>query len=172
MKRISRRGFTLIEMMAVTAIVGTVMIPLARLLPNVMWFFQRPNIETGMAMAADPALNNMLHFLRDAQAQSVAIATPAGQPLYSELSFKTLNTNGAAGTGHRYDFAQNGTLLQMSVDGGTPQTLASDVQFISFSLPQGASDPYTLVITLELQSAARNAPNQFFLQRQVRLVPA
>ncbi|MBK8576229.1 MAG: type II secretion system protein [Elusimicrobia bacterium] len=123
----ARRGFTLVELLVVSAVVGSLLVASVGAF-RTMWLGFRLNL-TRLELSRDgrTAMRAMGDFVRNGRATSIRITTPAGQPLYSSIEF----TNGS---GQAVAFFQRDRRLVMSVNGNT-RDLTSDLHHVCFVFP-------------------------------------
>ena len=167
-RSVSNRGVTLMELLAAIAGVGFLLIASAHFIRPMLSYFQHPMTESEMLLTAEPVVNNLLSFLKGAMPQSVQISSSGGLP-YSQITFQ--RQSGQDNLFHTYRFAQNGSRLEMTVDNKTPAALVDNVRMLAFSIPDGPADPYTVSVSLLLQSvSAGGQTSTVFLQRQIDLL--
>jgi prepilin-type N-terminal cleavage/methylation domain-containing protein len=138
------RGYTLMEMMLVVAIIGIIATVGGSLFLRVYQFFNQTDARTDVQRELRVILDNMDRTVRQASAATVVVTETAGQPPYSQMTFTTID-------GRNVTYKQSGHNLIQIVNNGTT-TLTKNLQYIAFSYPQ--TDINTVVsISVTLQKS-------------------
>ena len=142
--RRGRRGYTLVEMMIVVAIIGVLALVGPTLLINMTNFWRQTGARASIERDARVSLDVINRMLRQAQASTIVIDQVAGQPSWSRISFTLID-------GRTMSFYQTNNVLYHQ-NGTTVTTLCRDVGFIAFSFLR--TDDTTLVsVALTTQAA-------------------
>lgn len=140
----SRGGHTLTEMMMTVAIVGILSSVAAPLLVQMTNFWRLTSARNAIARDVRASLDTINRFTRQAQAGSVVIDTPAGQPPSSRITFTSIQ-------GQTVSFYQSGNKLMMKLDTAV-STLSTNIAYIAFTYPR-TDDTSLLSVTLTIQSS-------------------
>lgn len=138
------RGYTLIEMMVVVAIVGVISLVGGNLFLRTYQFLSQTDARTDVQRELRVTLDNMNRDIRRASAATISVDQTAGQPPYSRIAFQTAD-------GHAVTYAQSGHSLIQTVDNATT-VLTKNLQYIAFTYAQ--TDVNTVLsISLTLQKS-------------------
>jgi len=138
-----RRGYSLVEMMLVVAIVGLIATVTPKLFTQMIRFYQLHNAKVEIQRDARVCLDNMNRFMRQAVASSVMIDQVAGQPPFSRISFRTLD-------GQNILFYQSGNELFQVAQ--STASLSKNLQFIAFTYPR-SDDPTIISVAMTMEKA-------------------
>jgi prepilin-type N-terminal cleavage/methylation domain-containing protein len=140
----SRRGYSLVEVMLVVAIVGILASVGANIFLQVNRYFILSNTRLEIQREARATMYMISRDMRQAQSSTIVIdRASASQPFYSRITFTKIQG------GDPVSFYQDGKNLVESV-GTTTSILSKNVQYLSFTFPR--SDDMTIIsvaLTLE-----------------------
>ena len=133
-RRPGRGGHTLTEMMIVVAILGVIASVGPPLMIGLQNFFLMTSARYETQRDARAALDTINRFLREAYQSSIVIDTPAGQGIYSHITFTLVD-------GRQMQFKQSGRqLIQMVTNSAGTQTvtntLTKNLIYIAFTFPE------------------------------------
>ena len=128
------RGTTLIELMIVVAIVGTIVMVAPNLYKQVRRFFFLNNTRIELQREARSTMQIMTSRIRQAQSTTLVIDQQTGEPYYSRITFTDVDNNPIC-------FYQSGKNLKL-VDVST-RTLTTNLRYLAFALPR--SDDFGIV---------------------------
>jgi prepilin-type N-terminal cleavage/methylation domain-containing protein len=139
--RPGRRGHTLTEMMLVVAILGIIASVGPPLMIGLQNFFLMTSARYETQRDARACLDTINRFLRESYSSSIVIDTPAGQGIYSHITFSLVD-------GRQMQFKQSGRqLIQMVTNAAGTQTvtttLTKNLIYIAFTFPE--TDNLTIV---------------------------
>ena len=133
-----KRGFTLVEMAVVVAVVGIVVMLAPPLIVSFTRYFQYQNAKLTTQQEARVALEIMNRFLRQAQASTIQIDQVSGQPPFSRIYFTTIE-------GKQMEFyQQNNVLYQV---GTSTTTLSKNLLYMAFTFPR-TDNPSILSVSI------------------------
>ncbi len=143
MVRNPRRGYSLIEVMVVVAILGIMSGVGANLMLQINRFFILTRSRIDLQREARAAIYVITRELRQAQSNTIVIDRfAANQPFFSRISFQQIQ-------GQSVVFYQSGNQLIQSVN-GRRSTFSKNVRYLAFSFPR--SDDMTIVsVAMTLQ---------------------
>lgn len=139
-----RRGYTLIEMLMIVAIIGILALVGPTLLTNMTNFWRQTSARAIIERDARVSLDIINRMLRQAQAASIVIDQVSGQPSWSRISFTLAD-------GRSMSFYQTNNFLYHN-NGGQVSVLCRDVGFIAFSFPR-TDDTSIVSVALTTQAA-------------------
>lgn len=148
-KHNSKAGYTLMELMIVIAIMGIVLISSPKMFSGVYRFIALATARTEIQKNSRAALANMNRDLRQAQATSIVIDTPAGQPPHSRITFTKYTASGGTQV---ISYFQKGKQLFMSTDGASGKLAFDNLRYIAFTYPE-TDDPTILSISVTFEKA-------------------
>lgn len=128
-------GFTMLEGMLVTAIIGVVVMVGPRLMIQLQNFYLLTTARQEIQRDARASISVINRFLRQAKHQSITIDSDTGQGPYSRIRFTHVDGRG-------FTFAQNGAQLLQTVNGNVT-ILSRNLVYVAFTFPR--SDDPTLV---------------------------
>lgn len=124
----SRRGYTLVELMMVVAILGAIAMIGPRLMVQLQNFYLLTSARGDIQRDARASIEVINRFLRQAQYRSIIIDSVSGQGPYSRLRFKHID-------GRNFQYRQEGNALIQGVD-GVETTLTRNLVYIAFTFPR------------------------------------
>lgn len=123
-----RRGYTLVELMMVVAIIGIIAMIGPRMMIQIQDFWLLTRARAEIQRDARTALENITRFLRQAKYRTIIIDTPSGQGPYSRIRFNHVN-------GTYCEFRQESDELIQHI-GGNEKAISKNLVFLSFSFPR------------------------------------
>lgn len=143
----NRKGYTLIEIMLVVAIMGTIASVAPLFFTRVYELFTMTSTKMEIQRDVRAALDIINKNLRQASIDSITIDKESSlQPPYSKISFRK------AGGSMTMSYYQEGNKLIMGRDGAA-RTLTENLSFISFTFPQ-SDDMSIISISLTVEKRA------------------
>jgi uncharacterized protein (TIGR02599 family) len=143
MKRHNRhRGFTLVEMMIVVAILGIIAMVVPRMITNVIKFTRLSTARIETQRMARDALSRINQSIRQGIASTVIISQETGQPPLSSITFSTSD-------GRTVKYYQSNNKLNF-VNGTSTSTLSQDLLCIAFTYPR-TDDTSILSVSITTQ---------------------
>ena len=133
-------GFTLMEVVIVSALVSIIALVAPRLFLQLMRFYQVHNARVEVQRDGRVSMDIIGRFLRQGASATVVIDQAPGQPPYSRISFK----NPAGQTVQIYQ--QNNQLIESYL---TNNALSNNLQQVIFTYPN-SDDPTLISISLTL----------------------
>lgn len=147
MNRIRRKGFTLIELMVVVAIMGVIILSAPKIFTKTYQFVQLFIARAEIQKNARGALSNINRDLRQAQSANIVIDSLPGQPPHSRITFPKLVQGGGTATVTYY---QKGNALFQGSGTGEGHLVASNLRYVAFTYPRTDDDSIISVsITFE-----------------------
>jgi len=123
-----KRGYTLVEVMLVVAIMGTLASVGPRMLIQLQNFYMLTTARGEIQRDARASLDIINRFLRQAKSRTIHIDSPSGQGPYSRIRFVHYDD--------RYiSFEQQGSDLIQTIDGNST-TIATNLVYIAFTFPR------------------------------------
>ena len=144
-----RKGYTLMELMVVVAILGVIVSAAPRLLNGIYRFSRLSTARLEIQKNARAALSNINRGLRQAQASSVVIAQLSGMPPHSRITFDRYKPDGSIETVSYY---QAGKVLYLSSQGATGKKVADDLRYLAFTYPK-SDDESIISISVTFERA-------------------
>ncbi|MEK7859310.1 MAG: type II secretion system protein [Elusimicrobiota bacterium] len=137
----ARRGFSLVELLMVVAILGILSSVGPLLLTQLQNFFLMTTARNEIERDARASLDTINRYLRQAVANTIVIDTPASQGPYSRIRFKHVD-------GRYMEFRQAGKDL-VQVNNTTVSTISRNVVYIAFTFPQ-SDDPTIVSVSMTM----------------------
>lgn len=144
-------GYTVTELMLVVTIIGVVFVIAPTLLVNMTRFFRQNQARITIQREAREALDLINRNLRQAQASSITVDTPTGQPPHSRITFTRLKPNGTTST---IIFYKQGKTLYM-VEGGT-RAISTNLRYVAFTYQDSREDSW-ITVSLTTESGTYEA---------------
>lgn len=132
MKSMKKRGFTLIELMVVVAIMGVFVLSAPQIFNKLYQFTKLALARVEIQKNARGTLSNLNRDLRQAVASSIVIDEAPGQPPGSRITFTKYNSSGGTETVSYY---QQGQYLRMATGGGEGRRLVGSLRYLAFTYP-------------------------------------
>ncbi len=145
----ARKGYTLIELMIVVAIMGIVVTAAPRLFTGIYRFTRMITAKAEIQKNARASLSNINRGLRQAQASSIVVDQLSGMPPHSRITFTRYKPDGST---EILSYYQNGKTLYMSVNAAAGKKVADDLRYISFTYPK-SDDGYIISISVTFERA-------------------
>ena len=140
--RASRRGYTLVELMMVVAIVGTISMIGPRLMVQMQNFYLLTSARGEIQRDARASIEVVNRFLRQAQYRTIIIDSPANQGPFSRLRFTHID-------GRSFEYSQTGNELIQKV--GSKQTvLTHNLMYLAFTFPR-SDYPRLVSVSITMQ---------------------
>ena len=124
------QGYTLIEVMLVVALLGTLLTLGPGLLTQTTRWFQQNKARINIQREARDVLDIVNRNLRQAQVDTVIVDQLSGQPPYSRITFTRLTPSSTK----TISFYQQGKTLYL-VDGGT-KAISRNLRYLGFAYPR------------------------------------
>lgn len=138
----NKRGWTMVELMIATAIVGLLALVVAPLIIQTTRFFLMNTARAEVQRDARTVLEIINRFLRQGNSATISIDQVAGQPSRSRITFTTY-------PGINMVFYQQGRTLYHTFSGNT-KPLSKNLKFIAFSYPR-SDDPTILSVAITME---------------------
>lgn len=122
------RGYSLVELMMVVAVVGTIAMIAPRLMIQLQNFYLLTNARGEIQRDARASIEVINRFLRQAQYRSIIIDSATGQGPYSRIRFTHID-------GRTFQYRQQGNLLIQGVN-GSESVLTRNLVYIAFTFPR------------------------------------
>lgn len=145
----ARKGYTLIELMIVVAILGVIVSAAPRLFTGIYRFTRMITARAEIQKNARASLSNINRGLRQAQASSIVIDQVSGMPPHSRITFTRYKPDGSTETVSYY---QSGRKLYISTNGAAGKKVADDLRYIAFTYPK-SDDAYIISISVTFERA-------------------
>jgi prepilin-type N-terminal cleavage/methylation domain-containing protein len=126
--RARRRGYSLVELMMVVAIVGTVAMIGPRLMTQLQNFYLLTTARGDIQRDARASIEIVNRFLRQARYRTIIIDSAAGQGPYSRIRFEHID-------GRTFQYRQEGNKLIQGVN-GVESVLTRNLVYIAFTFPR------------------------------------
>ncbi len=147
MVRKSRKGYTLMEMMMVVAILGIVITTAAPLMYQTTNFWKLTSARFAIQRDVRTSIDLINRFTRQAQSATVVVDSASGQPPASRITFSVVNSTGATVS---VSFYQTGKKLYMNNNGNVSK-LSDNLAYIAFTYPK--SDDISIIsVAMTMQS--------------------
>ena len=145
-----KKGYTLMELMVVVAIMGVLLLASPRIFKNAFRFVRLSFARAEIQKNARGSLSNINRELRQAQASSIVIDELAGMPPHSRITFTRYRPDGST---RKISYYQNGRKLYLSVAGADGKMIADKLKYIAFSYPKTDDDSIVSVsLTFEKET--------------------
>ena len=131
----SKKGYSLVELMLVTATVGTLALIAPKFIKQMSQFFILSQTRIALQQEARAAMALITKDLRQAQSSTIQISQASSQPPYSRIRFTTID-------GRTVSYYQSGTKLIMQ-SGTTNTKLSDNLRYLAFTFPR--SDDMTIL---------------------------
>jgi prepilin-type N-terminal cleavage/methylation domain-containing protein len=142
-----KKGYTLMELMIVVAIMGIVLLAAPRIFKNAFRFVRLSFARAEIQKNARGSLGNINRELRQAVASTIVIDQDTGMPPHSRITFTRYRPDGNT---RQVSYYQNGKQLFLSIDGADGKMIADSLKYIAFSYPKTDDDSIISVsITFE-----------------------
>jgi len=122
------RGYTLIELMMVVAIVGAVAMVGPRLMVQLQNFYLLTSARGEIQRDARASIEVVNRFLRQARYRTIIIDSATGQGPYSRIRFEHID-------GRTFQYRQEGNKLIQGVN-GVESVLTRNLVYIAFTFPR------------------------------------
>lgn len=159
----TKKGFTIVELLIASALVGVISLVAATLLPRVLRFDSQVAARASVARDARESLGVIVQELAQARGHTVVIDRyDSGQPPYSQATFSTVD-------GRTVTYYQRGSRLYRRV-GASTALVATGLRQVAFSYPM--SDQTSLVslaVTFEQAAGDGSAKSLELSSVKVRL---
>ena len=143
----NRGGYTLIEVLMVTAIIGVVALQGPELFKQITRFVLLQTAKIEIQREARVALDLINRSLRQAQATTVIVDQVSGQPPMSRISFSDINGNSKM-------FYQSGHQLYQVYRSTVP--ICKNLRYIAFTYPR-TDDPTIIAVAITTEKGTYNA---------------
>lgn len=144
-----RKGYTLMELMIVVAIIGVVVLSAPKLFFGIYRFTQLAVARAEIQKNARAALSNLNRGLRQAQADTVVVDQLAGQPPHSRITFTRYKPDGST---ESVSYYQSGRKLYLSSGGAGGRMVADNLRYVAFTYPK-TDDAYIISIALTFEKS-------------------
>jgi prepilin-type N-terminal cleavage/methylation domain-containing protein len=141
-------GVTLIELLMAISIMGILFGLIPTLLIQMTQLQRQSEARVEIQRDARAALDIMNRILREAKASTITVDNKSGQPFYSRITFKTVDSK-------TYLYYQDGKNLQMASDNGvtaSTRALTENLLYLSFTYPR-TSDNRILSVSLTTEKS-------------------
>ena len=123
-----RRGYSLVELMMVVAIVGAIAMIGPRLMGQLQNFYLLTTARGDIQRDARASIEVVNRFLRQARYRTIIIDSAAGQGPYSRIRFEHID-------GRTFQYRQEGNKLIQGVN-GVESVLTRNLVYIAFTFPR------------------------------------
>lgn len=144
-----KRGYTLMEMMLVVAILGVLILAAPRTFIKTYQFVQLLTARVEIQKNARGALANINRDLRQAVGSTIVVDELAGQPPHSRITFSKYNSKGLQETVAYY---QDGNKLYQATGAVSGKVIAGNLRYIAFTYPR-TDDDGILSISITFEKA-------------------
>jgi len=145
-----RRGVTLLELMVVIAIMGTITLAAPGIFNKIYQFTKLSMARIEIQKNARGSLSNLNRDIRQAMADSIVIDSLSGQPPHSRITFTKYNSSGGTETVSYY---QKGNYLYLASGGATEgKLLVGNLRYLAFTYP-GTKDDTIISISVTFEKA-------------------
>ncbi len=138
--RAREKGFSLVEAMMVTAIIGIVVLVGPQMLIHVVRFYQLHEAKIEIQRDARACLDLVDRFLRQAKSSTVIVDQLTNQPPFSRITFTTIQ-------GQTMSFYQSGKTLYQVAQSTT--VISTNLHYIAFTYPR-TDDPTIISVALTM----------------------
>jgi len=138
----NQKGWTLVELSIVVAIIGIIVMIAPTIINETTQFFILGKTKIELQQQARGIMYVITRELRQAQNATITIDRAAGQPYYSRITFTKI-------TGQTQTYAQSGTSLLL-IQGATTTTLTNNLAYLAFTFPR-SDDMTILSVSMTLQ---------------------
>ena len=145
----SRKGYSLMELMIVVAILGVIVSAAPRMFTGIYRFTRMITAKAEIQKNARGTLSNINRGLRQAQASSILVDQVSGQPPHSRITFTRYKTDGSTEVVSYY---QSGKKLYMSTNLAAGKKVCDDLRYIAFTYPK-SDDSYIVSISVTFEKA-------------------
>ena len=128
-----KRGYTLMELMVVVAIMGVILLASPKIFENSFKFMRLAFARAEIQKNSRASLSNINRELRQAYASSIVVDELAGMPPHSRITFTRYMSDGST---RLVSYYQNGKKLYLSLDGSDGKMIADKLKYIAFSYPK------------------------------------
>lgn len=132
-----KRGYTLMELMIVVAIMGILLLAAPQIFKNAFRFVRLSFARAEIQKNARGSLSNINRELRQAQASSIVIDQLTDMPPHSRITFTRYTPDGST---RQVSYYQKGKKLYLSIDGADGKMVANYLKYIAFSYPKTDDD--------------------------------
>ena len=139
-----QRGYTLVELLLVVAIVGAVSSVGPLLLTQLQNFYLMTTARSEIERDARNSLDLMNRMLRQGVDGTIVIDTPSGQGPYSRIRFKHVD-------GRYIEFRQSGSNLISVIESAT-STISGNLVYIAFTVPR-TDNPTIISVSMTMGKA-------------------
>lgn len=140
----SRRGYTLIEVMLVVAIIGIISTVGPLMMTQLQNFYLMTTARNEIERDARSSLDIMNRMIRQAKDGTILIDTPSSGGPYSRIRFNLID-------GRYCEFHQSGSQL-VEVLGTTTSTISKNLVYIAFTFPH-SDDPSIVSVSMTMGKA-------------------
>lgn len=127
MKLKNKRGYSLVELLMVVAIIGILSTVAPAMLTGMQNFFLMTSARYEIQRDARTTLDTVNRYMRQAVARTIEMDTPAGQGPFSRIKFRHVD-------GRYMEFRQSGSKL-IQVIGTTESIVSRNLIYIAFTFP-------------------------------------
>ena len=157
-------GLTMLELLLVAAILGTVTLAAVRLVVPMITFIRRAPARQSAQMQMRACMETMERVLSNGKAGTLVIATPPTTPTIQFSSATFQSQDGSGYTIYWSPSPVNSVHLQRTPPGGTPSdtVLATNITALVFGV--AGNDPGLITVTLQMTVPldSSGSPGSFF----------